>query len=38
MKKIKGKAFYNPDGKAGEYAHWACWLFQFLRKQLKTQL
>lgn len=23
-KKFKGKAIYNPSGKAGEYSHWAC--------------
>lgn len=24
MKKFKGKAIYNPSGKAGEYSYWAC--------------
>jgi len=24
MKQFKGKAIYNPSGKAGEYAQWAC--------------
>lgn len=24
MKTFKGKAIYNPSGKAGEYSHWAC--------------
>lgn len=24
MKRFKGKAIYNPSGKAGEYSYWAC--------------
>ena len=24
MKTFKGKAIYNPSGKAGEYSYWAC--------------
>ena len=24
MKPFKGKAIYNPSGKAGEYSYWAC--------------
>lgn len=24
MKNFKGKAIYNPSGKAGEYSYWAC--------------
>lgn len=27
MSKFKGKALYKPEGKAGEYARWACNLF-----------
>lgn len=27
MKQFKGKAIYNPSGKAGEYSQWACNLF-----------
>ena len=23
-KNFKGKAIYNPSGKAGEYSYWAC--------------
>jgi DNA repair photolyase len=27
MKQFKGKALYNPSGKAGEYSYWACNFF-----------
>ena len=27
MEKFNGKALYNPAGKAGEYAAWACNFF-----------
>lgn len=27
MKQFKGKAIYNPSGKAGEYSYWACNLY-----------
>lgn len=27
MKEFKGKAIYNPSGKAGEYSYWACNFF-----------